>query len=403
MRWDEASYAFARRELRRAFGSRQLTSLKVDQVVEFTKLDRNSGLPSLGRKSDDVDRARKEALDILHGKKTPPPCVAFYRTQVGKTRLVWGYPYAMTLLEGTIAVPVINDLRADSFCPYPVGHTGVGIGGRLVRSTWAPLQYCTDWSKFDSTVPRRVIREAFSLIRSWFVDEEGRRKVDIVEDYFLHCGILMPDGYVYTGRTRGIPSGSWLTQVVGSMCNYFLLMYIAHRVGDGIAPGVLVFGDDAVVPMYRLPKLRAWAKEAEALGMTIHPEKQVITHGKPHFLGHFWEGAFATRPIEETLQALATSERYQRFASKEEFLKWNIDKAKALIIDNPAAYHLLVKYIAWRLRWSVVHTYRMLSISRLAVHTPVRTGFMQSVGDIDLRVGDPKEPPRNFVLQRILH
>ncbi|GMK36942.1 MAG: RdRP [aquatic viral metagenome] len=297
--WDERAFALALRDLKRAFPRRPLLSLKITEVKDQLKLDTNAGLPTLSKKKEDWDRAKREAFKILYGKLRPLPCVGLYRTQVNlsdpkgppKVRLVWGYPMAMTILEATVALPLMDALSEDRKCPYPLGYTGLGINGRLQRARWSEIQFCMDWSKFDSTVPKRVIRVVFDYLKSWFVDQEAQRKMDVVADYFMHAGILMPDGRVYVGRKRGIPSGSLFTQIVGSMANYFLIRYLGYRTDTWIdGEGILVFGDDSVIPLSKPPDLVRWSEEAGRLGMVIHPNKQVLTHGAPHFLGHFWSG-----------------------------------------------------------------------------------------------------------------
>ncbi|GMK36925.1 MAG: RdRP [aquatic viral metagenome] len=390
--WDPRAFKLALRDLKRAFPKPNgLVALQITETWSYLKPDTNAGLPTLGRKREDWERGKREAFKILHGKLKPLPCVAFYRTQPNKSdpkgppkvRLVWGYPLAMTILEATVAIPIMGVLQENRHCPYPLGYTGLGIAGRIQRARWSQIQFCMDWSKFDSTVPRKLLRVIFDYLKTWFVDQESQRKVEIVKDYFLHSGILMPDGKVYVGRTRGIPSGSLFTQIVGSMANYFLIRYIAYRTNTWVdEKGILVFGDDSVIPLSRFPDLKAWADEAGRLGMVMHPAKQVLTHGAPHFLGHIWEGPLPWRPLEETLQALATSERYMKFESKDAYATYVVDKALALIIDNARAYHELVDFIAFFLRMDIVYAYRWVSVGPLGRrHVSVKTGFLQSRPD----------------------
>ncbi|GMK36934.1 MAG: RdRP [aquatic viral metagenome] len=392
--WDKRAFNLALRDLKRAFPKPQvgLTSLPITDTLHYLKPETNSGLPLLIRKKEDWIRGKREAFKILHGKLKPLPCVAFYRTQPNKSdpkgppkvRLVWGYPLAMTILEATVAIPIMDLLQENRHCPYPLGYTGLGIAGRLQRARWSEIQFCMDWSKFDSTVPRKVLKVIFDYLKSWFIDQESQRKVEIVADYFFHSGILMPDGKVYVGRRRGIPSGSLFTQIVGSMANYFLIKYLAYRTNTWVDDkGILVFGDDSVIPLSKFPNLKAWAEEAGRLGMTIHPDKQVLSHGAPHFLGHFWEGPLPWRPLEETYQALATSERHKKFQSSDEYATYVVDKALALIIDNAKAYHAMVDFLAFFLKMDIVWAYRWVSVGPLGRrHVTVRTGFLQSRPDL---------------------
>jgi len=356
---------------------RSLRAARIDDVLSDIKLDTNAGLPTLKRKRDALYHDRRLALRILWGKEEPPPAVAFYRTQPGKVRLVWGYPLSMTLLEGTLMKPIVESLRGRKI-PYPAWHTGVGLSGIVSRTGWSEIQFCLDWSKFDSTVPRKILNHVWEIISAWFdlTHNDTTMKLNAVKDYFLNAGIVMPGGFIFKGRARGIPSGSWFTQLIGSMVNYLIITYISLRLSQPVDFNwVLVFGDDAVVPIETFPNINGWASEAALLGMTIHPSKQVVTHSDPHFLGHRWSGSRWYRDIHDTLSSLATGERYPRY---EDYLKYSVDKAKALLIDNPAAKDLILEYLNFRLRKRLPGTITFLRGTLLPA-TEVKTGIWQSM------------------------
>lgn len=374
-KWDSGAFAIALRKVRSSYS--HLHDLKMahyddvqyDIVNDPEKAKASSGLPHLMRKRDAMAMDLGHAQAIATGRVAPPPAVGYHRSQEGKVRLVWGYPLSVLLVEGRFMLPIERALRT-SRVPYVAGLTSCGISGRLAKLSYTNVQYCLDWSKFDSLMPRCVIGAMFSVVQSWFADVD-QKSWDLVARYFATCPVLMPKGEIFVKRTRGIPSGSWFTQLIGSMCNQFLVEYLSVLSGDGIVDGVYL-GDDSVIGMSRMPDVEKWAALALEVGMVIHPDKQIVTHGRPHFLAHEWGGLFPIREMEKTLSRLATSERSRKFKSKEEYFDWTIDKARALLVDNPSAFNLLADYIAWRLRIPLHSAMMNMSCGAMVVGTTMR-------------------------------
>jgi len=83
----------------------RLRPLDIDKAAQYLKSSTNSGLPFLMRKGNVKDRVVSD-LSNLYGKY---PAVLFTRTQEGgKTRDVWGYPIADTLVEMKFYRPLLN-------------------------------------------------------------------------------------------------------------------------------------------------------------------------------------------------------------------------------------------------------------------------------------------------------
>lgn len=80
-----------------------------------------------------------------------------------------------------------------------------------------------DWSAFDSTAGRELISMAFALMRSHFPDGP---EIDRVFVYllsgFMHRNLVCPGGDI-VHMSRGVPSGSGFTSLVGSLVNWLVL------------------------------------------------------------------------------------------------------------------------------------------------------------------------------------
>lgn len=382
--WNEEAYSHAYSKLVGKFSKiKHLKMAEYDdvrmEILLTEKKDKSSGYPFFRRKGDVIDVELPRAKAIATGRVAPPMAVAYHRTQVGKTRLVWGLPLSMILLEGRLMLPITQALRRAN-TPYTLGNTTMGMAGLLNRLSYCPVQYCLDWSKFDSTVPHRIIHSVFNVIKNWF-DSVDDVAFDVIVRYFCTCPILMPDLRVYKGRVRGIPSGSWFTQLVGSMCNLFLTEYISYCIGEKIQGGVYL-GDDSVLGMDRMPKLSSWEHAAREVGMCVNPSKQVITHGNPHYLGHDWGGLWPVRDIRETIDRLATMERYKLFEDKEALLQYRVAKAKAYLIDNPDAYDFIMKFLQFLVHYmSVRHAKIDICAGKLVTSSPIKVGWAKAKPD----------------------
>jgi hypothetical protein len=140
-----------------------------------------------------------------------------------------------------------------------------------------------DWSRFDATVPRFLIRFAFGIIRRAF-GSEWKGVFDMLEHYFVHTPIVMPDGRVFVKHT-GIPSGSRFTALIGSIINWVIIMAMT----DGEARQLHTVGDDSLFALgYPSDKiirmLEDWKAFAAELGMTVNADKTEVG-GDVKFLG----------------------------------------------------------------------------------------------------------------------
>lgn len=285
-----------------------------EAVKWYTREEASAGAPYFVKKSEVPDGE----LQCFHDA-FDEPCVAYYRTQSRlkkegfsqSVRLVWGYPYKATLVEGRYARPLIDFFKAFK-SDYALGYKKAGLGAELNRFSWCNFVGSFDWSKFDSSIPAELISMVFNLLKRFFVQTElDKAEWDSTVNYFINTPILMPNGKVYVGKNHGIPSGSYFTNIVGSLVNILLLEYLSLRHEFSIQH-MLVHGDDSIIGVRNeLPLVEMAESVANEFGMLLHPDKQRYTK-KDHeleFLSHAWARG---RPYRETIitaQQLVYAER----------------------------------------------------------------------------------------------
>nr|CUS18591.1 RNA dependent RNA polymerase [Beauveria bassiana partitivirus 1] len=273
------------------------------QVGQYLRRDTSAGSTFMGSKKGDVmEEIYHEARWLGHrmkqdgrGQFNPsrmrfPPCLAGQRGGMSeredpKTRLVWIYPAEMLVVEGFYAPRMYHDYMKDSHSPMLNGKSSQ----RLYTEWTCGLRegetlYGIDFSSFDTKVPAWLIRVAFDILRqniNWDtfqgeqVSKRERQKWRNVWDsmvwYFINTPILMPDGRMFR-KYRGVPSGSWFTQMIDSVVNYILVDYLAGCQEVEIR-NLKVLGDDSAFRADDSFSLAVAERDSSAVGMVMHPDK----------------------------------------------------------------------------------------------------------------------------------
>jgi len=317
-----------------------LIPLEWQEVLHYANKTASAGAPYFKRKREVLEDGYVFNSSCV-GKD---PCVAYYRTQSRqgadgnfspKVRLVWGFPLDQTIAEGKYARSAISALmRIKS--PYVLGLCKSQIGARLSEFQWAPVVGSFDWSKFDSSVPKQLISLAFKIVKGWFregsIDET---EWSAIVKYFIYTPIVMPDGRLYYGKTGGIPSGSYFTGLIGSVCNLLLCEYLVKE-QDSSMSEILVMGDDSVIALKKALDLKRMGRVARLqFGMELHPDKQRYTKYDHDldFLSHTWKHGRPVRPVMVSMAKAVYSER--SWPSSVPAREHRIDRLLSLYGDNP--------------------------------------------------------------------
>lgn len=333
-------------KVRRMFRLDNLKALPLEEVPYVPNT--SAGLPTLREKAEDYPRAVRAARRLqAKPKASPPPVILFHRGKnEEEARYVNGYPFEMTLIEGRFFYPyqqaVIQHHTAYAGGRYDFETCGllneIRVKGRFVAEF--------DYSKFDTSIPVKLSSMAFSIIHDSFVmTEQDERDWERITRYFHTSPLLAPDGYIYSGRRHGVPSGSCFTQVVDSIVNAICLEYV-QRVNGFKSARYLVLGDDSVMAVDRPISLDDAAIALAELGIRLNVKKSRVhtTDVPPHFLGHDEHHMVMRRSLDETLEKLVTPERIRReYRSKDSEARRAsfIERIRDYQQDNPDAWEEL--------------------------------------------------------------
>lgn len=290
-----------------------------DVITEALKLSKSSGLPLMVKKADSLVYSFDREDQIRRGLKAPNPCVAYKRTQKGnKTRLVWGYPLEMTIMEARFARPLIDHFKVRR-TPMAFGMTTCELGAYIHnRFEQQPgVSVCLDYSKYDSTISAEMIRRAFTILATWFEKEKQELYGwETIIKYFIHTPIVMPDGHLYVGKNHGVPSGSYFTQLIDSVVNVALCYALSSRFGFEFSErGVFVMGDDSIMRIrgkFSLPEMAAYLRE---FGLILHEDEKSRV-GENHFVGAVWEKGKPNSPLDELTKKAVYPEQFRVYGEK---------------------------------------------------------------------------------------
>ena len=293
-----------------------------------SNLKGSAGLTAWGQtKAESYVRAYERGKQQIMGQKRWEPCVAFKRTQFNdKTRLVWGYPYAATAIEGLFARPLIERFKKGGN-PMAFGKpTGV-LGAELrVSSYHNEFAYSTDVSSFDSSISSELISVAFSILSTWFdftaiEPETGVSYHEIWKQivwYFIHTPIFMPDGNIYKGKRHGVPSGSYFTQMIDSIVNVILIGAISYAFNLNVnKEDIFVLGDDILFWSNRKVSLKHITRYASAkFGMKFNASKSALFSYNEtiHYLGRDWTKGIPWLREDEIIARMVNPENFRVYA-----------------------------------------------------------------------------------------
>lgn len=303
-------------------GEKTLDPLTDSEVVtRALKLNKSAGLPLMVSKEKSLTYSFDRERQIRLGIKSPNPCVAYKRTQKeNKTRLVWGYPLEMTIMEARFARPLIERFKRHA-TPMAFGMSKVELGAKLhcYFKNRPGRTVCLDYSKYDSTLSASMIRQAFRILATWF-DKEDIESLGwrIIVEYFVSTPIVMPDGHLYTGKKHGVPSGSYFTQMIDSICNVALCYALQHKCGMQFNDRSLyVLGDDVIVQVKSQVELEKWAAQLSKWGLILHDDDKTRVD-ELHFLGAVWDMGKPDAPIDELVNKACFPETYRDYQGNPE-------------------------------------------------------------------------------------
>nr|APG78216.1 RdRp [Wuhan insect virus 23] len=254
-----------------------------------------------------------------------PDCCAYVRTHIvergeTKVRAVWGYPATVTFGEAVFALPLIQAYKKGG---YPIAYgfeTGNAGCKKMFHGMKGNHYLGIDFTSFDKTLPPWLVSTAFDIL-AYNIDflhyrDHGIARVksmvhmfNVIKDYAINTKIRMCNGERYIKKS-GLASGSYFTQLVGSVCNYLLLTYAMLQLNVEIND-ILVFGDDSILAVNTAVHPDEVQEVLLPLDMTVNVKKSGSSKyiSNLTFLGYKICDGIPTRDREKQFAAIVWPER----------------------------------------------------------------------------------------------
>jgi len=248
------------------------------EVVQAMNQNASSGYPEYVKKRSIATRISTFIDDFISGRETlvgkEHLFSIFNRIQPSdkgtfKLRLVFGPSWWLTAVETLFGYLVTAHFRGVNDSSVFIGKRQVEIS-ELIRSFKGYYVYSFDYRKFDQTLPSFWFLVALRIIRSMLaLDDRYLREWTSIEEQLGGGPSYHPLTGVFS-RKRGVPSGSYFTNLADSIANlavvwYSLISTSQHREVFRI----IVHGDDLLLVTNKPLKINEFVKVVGSFGLEL--------------------------------------------------------------------------------------------------------------------------------------
>jgi len=363
-----------------------LRPISLENSAKLTRSNTQAGAPTLDQKGKVRDQTLANWKQLFDMDLIMVPAI---RTQEqGKTRLVNIVDYATIMQENRYFIPLFNFLKQE-FC-FGAFTSPEAVDSAITQliTTAVDMDYlCVsgDIEGFDSSVGIDLQRCAFNEVKSYF-QPQFNDEISEIEYRFGNKSLATPDG-VFVGE-HGIPSGSNLTGVIGSLVNRQVSQHpreLSQFLGDDFA--LVAKTKEEVFSKYTSSGLKL--NESKTL---VKPYSFVYLQ-KLHHIDYVTDGEF--KGIYPTFRALNRLCYPDNFAG---FNDYQIDgknyfAIRSLSILENCKYHPLFENLVEF--WMQYEKYSVPENRSISVYTKMMEADKGALGTTN-QYGDRVEGIRSF-------
>lgn len=332
--FDTSEWQQAKREVVKQLhnaGCKGLSPVPYKRVVDDMRardtLESNSGWPLFTRRNKpEVVAQSIEAAE--NGLWKTYPAIALFRNYNQKTRLVWMFPMAANLVEGSFFQPLQQRIMLASYPLYVRNFYSPWRGFEEVRDLVGFTYYkdaktiaASDFSSTDAHFKLATSMEVFDVIKQCF---QPRFRDALKESirYMHEIPLLIGSNTMLTGE-HGVSSGSNWTNFIETVFDQILGLYVSLKT-DHQHFGLYAIGDDMswYGNSYDEHFSETLAKLGEAVGQEIKAEKTTNYPDKVKSLQRLFQRGYdrpdgKIRAVYSTIRALKSLVYPERFHKPE--------------------------------------------------------------------------------------
>jgi hypothetical protein len=292
-----------------------LRPVKVDTAIQSLKNTTSSGLPFLRKKGVVKFIYKSDRFERIYWRDDP--CMMYTRTQeLGKTRIVWGFPMADTIVEMMYFLPLLQYQKRLPWRAALVGPSAVDdeVTRLFHLSQMDDRELVSiDFNLYDASVKPELQLTAQNYIQSKFQDISsnltGGSALPHIFNRISNIGLVTPDG-VRDGP-HGVPSGSTFTNEIDSIVQKSVSEITVNNDEKTIQ------GDDGLYSTHDPDRL---FRDFESAGLSVSHEKSYTSKDYCVFLQNYYSRGYSrdgklvgVYPLYRAWNRLVFMERWQDF------------------------------------------------------------------------------------------
>lgn len=246
------------------------------------RLSRYAGFPTGGKKNS-APNQEKAMKDATTGRCFEYPAMILFRFYKGKLRLLWMYPFAMTLKGASFEGPLMEHLRAlklTEFAPWE----GFDQVKEALTEIWNPdtqKAFGGDTSRMDDHMLEPLNMEAFDVFKYAF-EERYWHELEQIIRWENNIPLLINDDILLVGP-HGKASGADFTQMTETIYQAIIHEWIKLKYKELTTS--MYIGDDYEAILNSLEKwAHVFIESYDRFGLPGKEEKQSDEVGLTTFL-----------------------------------------------------------------------------------------------------------------------
>lgn len=338
------------------YGIRGLRPASYERVVDDMRardtLESNSGWPDFTRrnKPEVIDAAIAAAKN---GAWQYYPAIALFRNYRNKTRLVWMFPMAANIVEGSYFQPLQSSFVKVNH-PFYAPWVGFEKVREAITEAYDSGKYiaASDFSSTDAHFQIHSTR-AIQHVLGNLLQRQYFPGLQLSLERMHNIPLIIGPDQMVSGY-HGVSSGSNWTNFVETVFDHVFSNYVEIKMGYPAYTGLYAIGDDMawVSDVYQedfAQKLEIFGKE---VGQVIKAEKTTNERNKVKTLQRLFQRGYRRpdgllRGVYSTIRALNSSVYPERYHDPK---KWSSDMFCArqyMILENCVDHPLFEEFVKY--------------------------------------------------------
>jgi len=223
----------------------------------------------------------------------------------------------MTVIERLLFNGIFVHFERYLLTPYCFSNTFEQLRTRYLEWQKSKYIYSIDFSSFDQRIPNDLINLVLNHLSTHVrMNHQEYKLFTYLLKYHLSCDIVssINGTTCIFKKKRGLMSGSALTNLLGSLINLFMILYLNEFYKLNVnLKSISIMGDDIIFSSNKLISINSLNNLYEKhFSMEISKDKSVIFYpgNRVYFLGHFFDDKGRYLDVEKTKLQLCISENY---------------------------------------------------------------------------------------------